>query len=252
LEVRDITFQPDDGGTESVSIHLNRYFWPAIRHDFGGEEPLLEAVLTPTSIPQDLGTVAANGRWIRQIRTQYSRDTRSLKLYVDLQAKLQYRVSQRYDASSNCFVIQVAASGEAEALAARGAQRAAGTVRQEAGESREILALVKSWRRAWEDKDLGSYIAFYHEAFHSDGKDLIGWRQHKEKVFSGVERIIIKLSDLKISKSGSYASAYFIQRYRADAYQDVGYKQLEFKSEGDRWLIYRELWSADKPDYWLE
>ena len=113
-----------------------------------------------------------------------------------------------------------------------------------------ITLLVEAWRRAWEKKDLNNYIAYYHPAFISNGKNLYAWKRYKKKLIKRNQSISIKVSGLRIKVYGNRAFAYFKQRYRSDTYRADGYKRIEFKKKGDGWKIFRERWFAKEPDNW--
>jgi hypothetical protein len=53
-----------------------------------------------------------------------------------------------------------------------------------------------------------------------------------------------------VKVEGRVAWAYFMQRYRSDSLLAYGYKLIEFRKEGEPWKIYRENFSAKKPDEW--
>jgi len=107
-------------------------------------------------------------------------------------------------------------------------------------EKDKIASLVESWRRAWERKQLKGYIAHYHPAFISSGKDLAAWKQYKDRLNKRYRRISVKVSGLKVRIEGEKARAYFKQQYRSDTFSSDGYKRIEFRKKGGSWKIYRE------------
>jgi len=116
--------------------------------------------------------------------------------------------------------------------------------------SDEIASLVESWRRAWERKRLNDYIAHYHPAFISSGKELSAWKQYKGSLNKRYRNISVKVSGLKVKIEGEKARAYFKQQYRSDNFSSDGYKRIEFRKKDGTWRIYRERAFPRKPDGW--
>lgn len=116
----------------------------------------------------------------------------------------------------------------------------------------EIIAqLVESWRKAWEGKQLDTYIACYHPDFKSDDKDLEAWKQYKGRLNQRYRSISVKLYAVKVKMNdGSTAMAYFKQHYRSDAFGAERYKRLEFRKTGDTWKIIRERTFVSKQTDW--
>ena len=104
-----------------------------------------------------------------------------------------------------------------------------------------IASLVESWRKAWEGKKLNAYIAHYHPAFKSGGKNRSAWKSYKNGLNKRYKRISVKVSGLKVKQVDSRkAFAYFKQSYRSDTFRSDRYKRLEFRKKGASWKIFRE------------
>jgi hypothetical protein len=117
-------------------------------------------------------------------------------------------------------------------------------------EKEKIKLLIESWRRSWENKRSDDYIAHYHQAFQSNGKDLIAWKRYKKKLNNRYRYISVKILDLKVNVEDSKAWAYFTQKYHSNSYRDYEYKLMEFKKEGHSWKIFREGSFNKKPYGW--
>lgn len=114
-----------------------------------------------------------------------------------------------------------------------------------------IASLVESWRKAWEDKKLEAYIAYYHLAFRGDGKDLAAWKSHKDRLNKRYRKISVNISSIKVKEIESGRScAYFKQEYRSDSFRSDRYKRLEFMKKDTSWKIFREQTFAVKPADW--
>jgi murein L,D-transpeptidase YafK len=108
---------------------------------------------------------------------------------------------------------------------------------------KEIEQFILSWKRAWENKDIKGYISCYHPTFVSRGMNVTSWRKHRQRLNNKYSRLSIGLKDLKITRvSGHRARASFLQVYRADAYRDIGYKELHLARKDGHWKIKEEQW----------
>lgn len=109
--------------------------------------------------------------------------------------------------------------------------------------SKEIKNFISSWKKAWEQKDLETYIAFYDADFRSRGMDLKAWKKHREKLNRKYRSLKIDISSFKVEQiSGRTARVRFKQNYRADEYYDYGLKKILLIKEGENWKIQREKW----------
>lgn len=107
----------------------------------------------------------------------------------------------------------------------------------------EIRAFIESWRKAWEKKDLKTYMSCYDPNFSSRGMNLREWKKHREGLNEQHHSLNVGLKDVKIKeKPGDTAMVTFIQDYRADGYRDVGVKQILLKKRGPHWKIKMEEW----------
>jgi murein L,D-transpeptidase YafK len=122
-----------------------------------------------------------------------------------------------------------------------------GAVKKEplqAGEDhRELRRVVEVWKKAWEHKDLASYMSFYDSGFQSRGMDFKAWKKHREKLNQKHRSITVGISNLKIEQPyAAMASVSFTQKYEADDYEDEGLKSLLFVKRGKDWKIKEEEW----------
>ena len=114
-----------------------------------------------------------------------------------------------------------------------------------------IASLVESWRKAWEGKKLNAYIAHYHPAFKSGGKNRSAWKSYKNGLNKRYKRISVKVSGLKVKQvDSSKAFAYFKQNYSSKTFRSERYKRLEFRKKGLSWKIFREQSFSTKLAGW--
>jgi len=107
----------------------------------------------------------------------------------------------------------------------------------------EIQRFIELWRKAWERKDLKTYIACYDTQFRSRSMGLRSWKRHREGLNRKYRSLEIQISNLKVEQvSDGAASVTFKQNYRADEYNDVGLKEISLIKKGKHWKIRKEEW----------
>ncbi len=117
------------------------------------------------------------------------------------------------------------------------------TKRRAVSKTEEIKRFIDLWRKAWERKDLKSYLACYDTEFRSRGMGLRSWKKHREGLNRKYRSLKIHISNLKVKQvSDRAASVTFNQNYRADAYNDVGLKEISLIKKGKHWKIRKEEW----------
>ena len=111
----------------------------------------------------------------------------------------------------------------------------------------EIRRFISSWKKAWEEKDLGTYTLSYDAEFRSRGMDLGAWKKHRERLNRKYRSLKIEIMDLKIVQvSNRKARVSFKQYYQADEYEDYGLKNLFLVRKGQHWKIKKEEWCPVK------
>lgn len=130
----------------------------------------------------------------------------------------------------------------AEAAENVGAARQASSTSATSSLLAPVKAFVEQWRKAWESKDLETYMACYSPRFQSEKRDWKAWRSYKAGLNDKYKSIRVEVEKLEIMPYEGGVKASFVQRYRADGYQDVGRKVLELVQEDGRWKIIRETW----------
>lgn len=109
--------------------------------------------------------------------------------------------------------------------------------------SQDIRNFVELWRKAWEQKDLKTYMSCYDPTFHSRGMDVRGWKKHREELNKEVRTLAVGIRDLKIKTGpGDSATVTFVQDYHADGYRDLGVKNIQLVKKGPQWKIKKEDW----------
>jgi murein L,D-transpeptidase YafK len=107
----------------------------------------------------------------------------------------------------------------------------------------EFFKEVDTWKNAWEQQDLCTYISLYDQKFRSQGMDLKAWKRYKKKLNKKYRSIKIQISKLKIIRhSANSVRVRFRQSYQADTYHDLGIKNLYLKRSKEGWKIKKETW----------
>jgi murein L,D-transpeptidase YafK len=109
--------------------------------------------------------------------------------------------------------------------------------------SEEVRKLIQSWERAWEQKDLRTYISLYDSRFRSRGMDLEAWKNHKKRLNRKYRFIRVDIGDIKIKQTSTrMVTVSFTQSYQADEYRDFGLKSIQLVKRGKDWKIKKEEW----------
>ena len=109
--------------------------------------------------------------------------------------------------------------------------------------SKSLIDKTKAWAKAWESKDLNSYIAFYAPNFKPEEGSYEAWASNRRDRISKAQGIDIEISDLQVIPSFDKPDEYeisFVQDYRAKFYQERSKKVLTWKENKGIWQIIRE------------
>lgn len=109
--------------------------------------------------------------------------------------------------------------------------------------SKSLIDKTKTWAKAWESKDINSYIAFYAPNFKPEEGSYEAWVSNRRDRISKAQGIDIEISDLQVVPSFDKPDKYeisFIQDYRAKFYQERSKKVLTWKDRKGVWQIIRE------------
>ena len=108
---------------------------------------------------------------------------------------------------------------------------------------KEVKNFIYLWKKAWETKDLKTYISCYDPGFRSRGMNLRAWKKHRKRLNIQYRSFKIKISDLKIVQDSiNKAKVSFKQDYRANGYHDFGIKEISLIKRGRHWKIKKEEW----------
>lgn len=115
-----------------------------------------------------------------------------------------------------------------------------------------VLARIEGWRKAWEGRDLNTYLEYYADSFvPAYGLSKKEWLAQRAKRINSPEYIHLVLKDIKVSVDGDKAVANvqmpaaamvnLDQAYdNSLTYSDEVRKELHFELVGGSWKIVRE------------
>ncbi len=105
----------------------------------------------------------------------------------------------------------------------------------------EITGLVQAWASAWSRKDVKSYLAFYAATFQTpNGMTRKDWEGERKQRIDKPGKLMVTVSDIKVSVSGDTATARFRQQYTSATLKSSANKTLVFVKSGNKWLIQQE------------
>lgn len=115
----------------------------------------------------------------------------------------------------------------------------------------EVSAMVRQWAQLQTTSDLPGYSALYADDFVGIKKTKDGslhpypskeaWMERKQAAFGGGHEVTVNWIVPEVSADGQSATVRFSQYWRNHkGYADRGFKQLDMRRTGSRWLITRE------------
>jgi len=109
-------------------------------------------------------------------------------------------------------------------------------------DSNEVLKAVNAWAKAWSDKDVAAYLAFYASDFHTPrGTSRSAWEKSRHERISKPKSIHVEITNPKTSFTDTRrAKVSFKQSYHSDAIKTTTTKTLEMVKTGEKWLIKQE------------
>jgi ketosteroid isomerase-like protein len=105
----------------------------------------------------------------------------------------------------------------------------------------EVKSAIESWRAAWGERDIGSYLEAYAEDFRpADGLTTESWRAQRKDRLGKAGGIRVQIEQLSVEAGGDRATARFLQRYRAGTVNDRVWKRLVLTRTPGGWKINEE------------
>lgn len=110
-------------------------------------------------------------------------------------------------------------------------------------QQQKIQQMLAGWVKAWQAKNLRSYMQYYAPSFKSNNMNRRAWRRHKAYLNRVYKVIKVRVEDVKISIQGKQAKVSFVQHYRSDWHRDLGRKDLNLVYRRGKWQITSERWT---------
>ncbi len=104
-------------------------------------------------------------------------------------------------------------------------------------------SFIHNWARAWEKKNISTYISFYSSKYKGTQNHRGAWEASRQRAFKKNKNISIKLSNIQTHQKGTNrVELNFTQEYKSDGYTDTGVKELLVEKKGTDWKIIKETW----------
>ena len=107
-------------------------------------------------------------------------------------------------------------------------------------ERKAFMDQLEAWRRDWESRDAGRYLAHYARDFRSDGMDIAAWSTHKRRVNASKRWIKVSLDNVSVLRNPGQKALMvvsFDQDYRSSNLEQRTRKRQYWTVEGGRWRI---------------
>ena len=104
----------------------------------------------------------------------------------------------------------------------------------------QLKTVVANWARAWSEKDVNAYLAFYAPEYAPSGITRSDWEAQRRSRITEPKTIEVQISNLKVEQVGAMATATFRQAYRSDRHQSTASKTLTFALQDGQWRIVGE------------
>lgn len=109
-------------------------------------------------------------------------------------------------------------------------------------EIKRLSTFLKSWVKAWQTKNIDTYLSYYSEHFYANKMNFKQWSWHKKNLNENYNRIKIQLSDPVVFEVDGEIIVRTLQHYQSDKLEDYGEKFLYVKREADGFKILSEQW----------
>jgi ketosteroid isomerase-like protein len=108
--------------------------------------------------------------------------------------------------------------------------------------SSDVIKTVNAWARAWSEKDIPAYLAFYATDFRAPGgASRSAWEKARRERIGKPKSIQVAIVSPKVNFiDDTHARVSFKQSYHSDAIKSNTQKTLEMVKTGDKWLINQE------------
>nr|WP_315486722.1 tetratricopeptide repeat protein [uncultured Undibacterium sp.] len=104
-----------------------------------------------------------------------------------------------------------------------------------------VLDIVEAWAKAWSNRDVTKYLAYYAKDFQTPkGESRNAWAEDRRSRIEGKGKISVRIEDANVSIDGSSATVKFKQFYSSDRLSSNSRKVLVLSKQDGKWLIKQE------------
>jgi len=107
-------------------------------------------------------------------------------------------------------------------------------------EAAALEKIIEGWRKAWESKNIPTYMSYYSRWFHAGDKDWKAWKAYKSRLAKKYRKIRVEIENLRLIESDGVVVASFNQRYRTEMLRSEGVKKLYLQQNSKEWKIVGE------------
>ena len=105
-----------------------------------------------------------------------------------------------------------------------------------------------NWVKAWQRKDIKSYISFYSKNFTGSKRSHYQWKTHRHQAIKNNSNISIEVSNVHIYQRKDEVEVNFTQHFKSDNFSDIGIKELIWRENENGWKIIKETWIPKDKD----
>lgn len=105
-----------------------------------------------------------------------------------------------------------------------------------------VLKTLNGWAKAWSNKNVAAYLAYYAKEFKTPGgENRAAWEKSRKERIGKPRSIHVGIESPRVSLTdASHASVTFRQAYKSDALSTSTQKTVVLVKTGDKWLIQQE------------
>jgi len=97
-----------------------------------------------------------------------------------------------------------------------------------------VHAMLETWRKDWQSRDMQAYLSHYDKAFKTDAHDYASWANYKTRINRQKTYIDVRLSNIQIDmlddgRSEEAVKVTFTQAYQSNNYASYSRKMLHLQ-----------------------
>ncbi|MFZ3323686.1 MAG: tetratricopeptide repeat protein [Usitatibacter sp.] len=105
----------------------------------------------------------------------------------------------------------------------------------------QVTSVVENWARAWSERDVSAYLAFYAPDFEvPGGASRAAWEKERKERIEKPKSIEVTVQVTNVKMGDNEATVTFRQAYKSDTLKSNNTKTVKLVRVGDRWLIKQE------------